>query len=210
MNETSTRVLIVDDHRMFADSLIRLLVDEDDLHVVGYASTIAEALRVAKVAHPDVVLLDFRLPDGDAPECVAHLRALVPDTRVLIMTGLNDDMTMRAASDVGCPVVTKDRAAAELIAALRLVAQGASDLAQDTRAALPRSARDRRGSVLTNRERDLLVELARGHSTAEIAKELHISPTTVRNHIQRMLAKLGAHSRLEAVAIAIEQGIITR
>jgi len=119
-------------------------------------------------------------------------------------------MTMRAASDVGCPVVTKDRAAAELIAALRLVAQGASDLAQDTRAALPRSARDRRGSVLTNRERDLLVELARGHSTAEIAKELHISPTTVRNHIQRMLAKLGAHSRLEAVAIAIEQGIITR
>ena len=206
-NKPPTRVLIVDDHRMFADSLVRLLDDEADLDVVGRASTIGETIPIARATHPDVVLLDFRLPDGEAPECVGLLRRAAPKPRVLIMTGLNDDITMRAARAAGCPVVTKDRAAGDLIAALRVVANGSSDVAESSSSSFPTA---RRAAQLTSREHDLLVELARGRSTVEIARVLNISPTTVRNHVQRMLPKLGAHSRLEAVAIATEQGIISR
>src|SRR5438552_14966038 len=86
-----TRVLIVDDHRMFVDSLVRLLSDETDLVVVGVANTIAEAIQTAEAHGPDVVLLDYRLPDGDAPACIAQLRGVAPDARVLVMTGLGDD-----------------------------------------------------------------------------------------------------------------------
>ena len=207
--ETHTRVLIVDDHRMFADSLVRLLDDEADLEVVGLACTIDEAVRAAVRTRPDVVLLDFRLPDGDAPECLARLNGVAPNTQALIMTGLDDDATMRAARDSGCHVVTKNRGAGDLIAALRVVASGAAP--PDDRGRARRSPRDATSTrLLSDRECDLLTELARGLSTAEIAETLHISPTTVRNHVQRILTKLGAHSRLEAVAIAIKKGIIAR
>ena len=89
----ATRVLIVDDHRMFADSLVRLLSDETDLVVIGVADTITEAIRSARTHDPDVVLLDYRLPDGDAPACIAQLRDVAPDARVLVMTGLGDEAT---------------------------------------------------------------------------------------------------------------------
>ena len=205
-SDTATRVIIVDDHRMFADSLVRLLNDEPDLRVVGLASSIADAVRATRSLQPDVVLLDFRLPDGDAPECVARLREVMPAARVLIMTGLNDQATMSAARNAGCPVLTKDRAAADLIAALRAVAADSTDLGD---AELPgRTEGEAHLPLLTDRERALLAELAHGLSTREIADVLHISPTTVRNHVQRILAKLDAHSRLEAVAVAIQKGII--
>jgi DNA-binding NarL/FixJ family response regulator len=205
----ATRVLIVDDHRMFVDSLVRLLEDETDLAVVGVASTIAEALRSVRRQRPDVVLLDYRLPDGDAPACIAELRDLAPDARVLVMTGLGDDATLAAAREAGCAgVVTKDKAAQDLVEGLRAVAAGQSMMSA---VAAPRTATgDRRVADpgLTAREREVLEELAAGKSTAAIATSLHISPVTVRNHVQRILAKLDARSRLEAVALAIRAGII--
>jgi len=201
-----TRVLIVDDHRMFADSLVRLLDDEADFEVVAVTHSIADAIRAANSTRPDVVLLDFRLPDGDAPACIARLNETTPHAQVLIMTGLDDDATLRTARASGCVVVTKDRAAAELIAALRLVANPDGNSYLTTRVDVTRTGQP----ALSPRELHLLKELARGLSTTEIAQAMHISPTTVRNHIQRILAKLGAHSRLEAVAIARQQGIIDR
>ena len=191
---------------MFADSLVRLLDDEPDLEVVGVASTIATAIDASSETHPDVVLLDFRLPDGDAPSCIARLKAVSPGTQVLIMTGLDDEATLRAAREAGCQVVTKNRAASELIRALRGLT--------DSRAGHEDSGlfgqNPPAAQLLSKRERELMVELARGRSTADIAADLHISATTVRNHVQRILAKLGAHSRLEAVAIAVQKGIIDR
>jgi len=212
VNDTSTpvtRVLIVDDHRMFADSLVRLLDDEPDLEVVGLAGNMADAIRAASSTRPDVALIDFRLPDGDAPECFVRLSKISPDTRALIVTGLNDDGTMRAARNAGCLVVTKDRAAAELVGALRAVAAGASADLEDA-SLLPFRPGPAPMALVSDREHDVLERLAQGLSTAQMADALGISQTTVRNHVQRVLAKLGAHSRLEAVAIAIHKGIIAR
>ena len=203
------RVLIVDDHRMFVDSLVRLLGDEADLIVVAVAHTIADGLLAARTHRPDVVLLDYRLPDGDAPACIRQLRTVAPDTRVLVMTGLGDEATLAAAREAGSAgVVTKDRAARDLVEAARTVASGAL---LDEAGGAERSARKDQPSLnrsLSSREREVLEHLAAGHTTEDVAEALHISSVTVRNHVQRLLAKLGAHSRLEAVAIAIEAGII--
>ena len=204
-----TRLLIVDDHRMFVDSLVRLLDEEPDLGVVGFSYTIADAIRTIGTLRPDVVLLDYRVPDGDAPECIAQLREAAPSTRVLVMTGLTDEATLDAARKAGSHgIVTKDRAAQDLVESIRAVAAGGVVTQAATRSprrASPRVAADR---PLSAREREVLVELAAGRSTEEIASLLAISTVTVRNHIQRILPKLGAHSRLEAVALAIEAGVI--
>jgi len=200
--------MIVDDHRMFADSLIRLLEDQPDFVAVGIAGSVAEATRLAGSLLPDVVLLDYRLPDGDAPACIARLRQDAPDARVLVMTGLTDAETMRAARSAGCAgIVTKDRAAHDLVAALRAVVSGEPLAA--TAAAAPAETRPSRSPPLSTREREVVSQLAAGQSTEEIAETLFISPVTVRNHVQRILAKLGARSRLEAVAIATREGIVS-
>jgi len=203
-----TRVLIVDDHRMFADSLVRVLDDEADLVVVDVATSIAEAIHAVGTYRPDVVLLDYRLSDGDAPACIAELRDIAPDTRVLVMTGLGDEATLAAARNAGCAgVVTKDRAARDLVDGLRAIASGmsidGSERSNHGTAGAPDIA-----SVLSDREREVLEQLAAGQSTEDIAGSLHISVVTVRNHIQHVLGKLGARSRLEAVALGIQAGII--
>ena len=206
----TTRVLIVDDHRMFVDSLVRLLEDEVDLDVVAVASSIAEAIHGVRVHAPEVVLLDYRLPDGDAPACIAQLRMMAPDVRVLVMTGLGDDATLAAARDAGCAgVLTKDRAARDLVEGIRAVAAGEPMAVPGTSPhADARSDRRLVDPGLTPREREVLEELAAGKSTDNIAASLHISPVTVRNHVQRILPKLGARSRLEAVAFGMRLGII--
>ena len=194
---------------MFVDSLVRLLSDEPDLVVVGLAGTLAQGIRSAQEHDPDVVLLDFRLPDGDAPAGIAQLRDVTPNARVLIMTGLSDDATLTAARNAGCAgVLTKDRAARDLVEAVRSVASGApiadADRAAQNPSALPAAS----SQTLSSREREVPEQLAAGRSTEAIATALHISIVTVRNHIQHLMAKLGARSRLEAVALAIEAGII--
>ena len=204
-----TRVVIVDDHQMFVDSLVRLLSDESDLVVVAVAHTVADGVQAARMHRPDVVLLDYRLPDGDAPACIAQLRDVAPYAQVLVMTGLGDEATLAAARNAGsASVITKNRAARDLVAAVRAVASGPTNTQAD---GAKRSAPRDRHSVtrgLSSREREVLEQLAAGRTTEDVAQALHISSVTVRNHIQRLLAKLGAHSRLEAVAIGIEAGII--
>ena len=187
-----TRVLIVDDHRMFVDSLVRLLGDQTDLVVVDVANSVAEAVRAVDRHDPDVVLLDYRLPDGDAPACIAELDRLPSQARVLVMTGLGDEATLASAREAGCAgVVTKDRAARDLLEALRAVASGASLADPVTPRATPRRQPLSPGSALSAREREVLALLAAGQSTEGIAGALHISPVTVRNHVQRILSEVG-------------------
>ena len=205
---TSIKVLIVDDHRMFVDSLVRLLSDQPDLLVIGLAYTIEEAVRQVRAHRPDVVLLDYRLPDGDAPACIAQLKVAAPDSLVLVMTGLGDEATLAAARAAGCHgVVTKDRAAQDLVEGIRALASGVALTEPEPSAPRPGKKLPTEGA-LSSREREVLTHLAAGQSTADIADALGISATTVRNHIQRILPKLGAHSRLEAVALGIQAGII--
>ena len=119
------RVLVVDDHRMFAESLTRLLGDEDDIEVAGIAASVEEAETAARRYCPDVVLLDYWLPDGEGAAAVEAVRRGSPDARIVMMSASGEDSLLGVALDVGCSsFVTKDRTAQELVDAVRVVGAG--------------------------------------------------------------------------------------
>jgi DNA-binding NarL/FixJ family response regulator len=210
------RVLVLDDHVMFAESLSRVLRDEPDIEVVGVTGRLEDALVVAEREQPDVVLVDFLLPDCDLGKAATRLRDVVPGVKLLVVTAYNDDTVLQAALGAQCDgFVTKDRAARDVVHAMRSIREGhrlvSLDLVTrawpspgDRRRAAPAPTVDR----LTPREYDVLVLLAGDRSSSEIAAYLGLSVNTVRNHLQRLFGKLGAHSRAEAVAIATELGLL--
>jgi DNA-binding NarL/FixJ family response regulator len=206
------RVLIVDDHQLFADGLEHLLGLDPDFEVVATANTIERAVAAAAEHRPDIALVDFLLPDGDGAAALKALRQTVPETKLVVVTALNDDATFVAVLDTGCDAfVTKDRAADELVGAMRAVSRGETVFPPDMLVRTLPSMRLRRTTrdSMTRREMQVLSLLAEGASTAQIADRLCISTNTVRNHVQNLLGKLGAKSRLEAVAIASRRGLVS-
>ncbi len=200
---TVIRVLVVDDHRMFAESLVRVLDDEPDIEVTGIAVSAADANAQVEQHHPDVCVLDYQLPDQDGASAVSALRGKAPDLRVVMLTGLAQMHTARAAVDAGCNgFVTKDRAAHDLVNAVRAAHAGVELPLQS----FPEPAGDRFG--LTPREHEVLRLLAEGSSTEEIMSRLFVSRNTVRTHVQKVIGKVGAHSKLEAVAIARRESLV--
>jgi DNA-binding NarL/FixJ family response regulator len=206
------RVLLIDDHQMFADSLARLLSDESGIEVVGVRSTGAAGVALAAALKPTVVLVDYRLPDLDGVAVTTWIKAQDPDTYVVMLTGSADDDVLLNAIEAGCSgYLTKDRAAAEVVQAVRLAAAGEATISPGELARLlPQLRRGQHslGSDLTAREREILALLAAGTSNSAIAATLHLSVNTVRNYVQSILTKLGAHSKLEAVAIGVRTGLI--
>ena len=205
-------VLIVDDHRMFGESLARLLSDEDGITVLGVATTGGEAAKAIEQLHPRVVLMDYKLPDQDGVTVAAEIKRRDPGVMIVMLTGLGDDRVLLAAIEAGCSgFLTKDRAAAEVADAVRAAAAGEALISPALLARLlPKLNRTHReiGADLTEREREILGLLARGMSNRIIAAELFLSLNTIRNHIQSILRKLGSHSKLEAVATAVREGVI--
>ena len=205
-------VAIVDDHLMFAESLARLLADEPDLRVVGVAGDADEAMALVADTHARVVLLDYQLPGRDGVAVARDIKAAHPQCMVVMLTGTGDDRVLLAAIDAGCSgFITKDRAALEVASAVRTAAAGEALISPAQLARLlPKLSRTHRavGADLTERERELLARLARGGTNKAIAEELHLSVNTVRNYVQSVLTKLGAHSKLEAVSTAVREGII--
>ena len=210
--ETTVRVLVVDDHRMFAESLARLLGDEDGIEVIGVAASSEEGVGAVQRLKPDVVLVDYRMPDRDGVETAATIKELDPSCMVVMLTGSEDDRVLLGAIDAGCSgFLTKDRAAGEVARAVRAAASGEALISPAQLARLlPRlsSKKTEVGTDLTRRELELLTHLARGSSNKAIAADLHLSLNTVRNYVQSVLTKLDAHSKLEAVATAVREGII--
>lgn len=206
----AVRVFLLDDHQMFAASIERVLADEPDVRVVGRAATLHDAIDALVRTPVDVILVDYTLPDGDGPVSIGSLRREVPGAKVVVLTGLRDEAAVAAALEAGCHgYITKDRQPAELVGAIHSVMSGStavsSDLLSGTVVRLRQSQADQ---AITRREREVLALLADGVSNARIAAQLHISVNTVRNHVQRLLTKLDAHSRLEAVAIAVKRGLL--
>ena len=205
-------VLIVDDHRMFSESLARLLEDEEGITVLGVAATGANAIDMVNRLHPNVVLMDYQLPDRDGVTVTAEIRRQNPTAMVVMLTGSTEDRVLLAAIDAGCSgFLTKDRAAAEVVHAVRAAAVGEALISPALLARLlPKLNRTQRslGEDLSDREREILGFLARGMTNKLIAAELFLSVNTIRNHVQSVLAKLGAHSKLEAVSTAVREGII--
>lgn len=210
--EGATRVLVVDDHDLVAETLRRALAVEPDFVVVGCAASVSTAVQEARELQPDVVVMDFRLPDGTGAEATALVKAECPETEVVMLTGQSNGATLAQALEAGCSgFVAKAGRFDELIDTIRAVVRGEVRVPRSLIEDLALHLRPRRpslGSDLTAREQEVLALLAAGRSTAQMVDELIVSVHTVRNHVRNILAKLQATSRLEAVAVATRLGLI--
>ncbi len=208
------RVVVIDDHEMFADSLARVLTQVDDIDVLAIAQTGEDGFTASRRHQPDVAVVDYHLPDGDGVTLATRIRTASPETQIVILTALADERIALAAIEAGCAgFLTKDKAVDELVLAVRTVHAGESYVPQSMLSELlPRLRSSYRGvgTDLTKREREVLQLLAEGNSNEAVASELVVSKHTVRNHVQNILGKLKAHSRLEAVAIAVREGLVSR
>ena len=207
-----TRVLIVEDHRVVAEGLAALINDQADMSVVGNVGTVAECVAAATELNPDVVLLDFRLPDGMGPDAAAAIRSIRPASKMIFLTREDTEAARFAAVQSGASAfLHKSRAAAEVVAAIRDVARGKMLITPRTIATLlaKRKAIEAQLERLTPREKEVLRLMAEGFPSRAIAAELGISYTTVRTHIRGLGSKLAVHSKLEAVVKARELGLIS-
>lgn len=205
------RVVLCDDHQVLLDAMSTLLGALPDIDVVGTATTIGALILLVEAVRPDVVLLDQDLPDATGLSAVPQVVEM--GSKVVMLTSFMDDAVVGTALHAGAKGFVQKHAGADAVAeAVRLVAAGHAAVAPDilAQALSGLSGRDRTGVSLTEREHELLSLLALGRSNIEIAEALHLSPNTVRNHLARIYVKLSAQSRLEAVAIAVREGLIRR
>jgi DNA-binding NarL/FixJ family response regulator len=209
---TPIRVLIVDDHDVFASSLAQVLGLEPDLLALGTASSIAQARTMIPSTLPDVVLMDHRLPDGDGVEAIAELHELRSSTKFVVLTASTADHVLVTAIESGATgFLSKSRSLDEVRSAVRAAHSGEAVISPEMLARLlPRLNRRREpGRVeLTERELEVLALLSEGLTNTDIAKRMVVSVHTVRNHVANLSAKLGAHSKLEALSIAIRRGLL--
>jgi DNA-binding NarL/FixJ family response regulator len=210
------RVLLVDDHQLLTGSLAQILEREDDIEVVGTAGTVADARDAAR-ERVDVVLMDYRLPDGTGAEAARAIKARWPSARVVMLTALNDDETVLESIQAGADgYLTKDRAVDEVVGAVRAANAGETllprsvivGIAQRVAAARDRGVERRQVEPLTPRELEVLRALTEGLSTSEISERLFIAPNTLRTHVQNIMGKLHVHSKLEAVAFALRHRLV--
>jgi len=209
--EAQIRVLIIEDHRMFAQALRAALDATDDIAVADAATTASEGLEAARRSEADVVLMDYRLPDGDGVETARTLKAEHAGTKVVMLTASASDDVLRQAIAAGCSgYLTKDQSVDQLLLAVRAAHRGDALISPELLGRLVNRDDDRTrpGADLTGREVEVLRLVAQGLSNAAIAGRLGIRLATVRNHVQSLIGKLYAHSKLEAVAVAVRAGII--
>ncbi|QSB22370.1 response regulator [Curtobacterium sp. 24E2] len=215
-----TRVMVVDDQQMFRMGLRAILQAQDDVEVVGEAANGAEAVVAAIRLQPDVILMDVRMPELDGIEATRRITAAPTDrpVRVVMLTTFDiDDYVFDALRAGASGFLLKDASADELVAAVRTVAAGEALLAPrvtrhlvEAFVAGPVTAAGRPEvlDVLTDRERDVFLLMARGRSNGEIAGDLFIAEQTVKTHVGRVLAKLQLRDRVHAVVLAYEAGLV--
>jgi DNA-binding NarL/FixJ family response regulator len=206
------RLVLVEDHDMVAEAIGLALGQVAGIEIAARCRSIAAALADTRRIQPDVVVLDRRLPDGDGIAAIGQLAEAAPDARVLVLTG---EATASVAAQVvaagGAGLVGKTSRLADLAAAVRQVAAGEPAFGPGLLAGLLDRLTGRAGAPgtpLTSRERETLVLLGDGASTEQISERLGVARNTARNHVQRVLEKLGARSKLEAVAIARREGLL--
>jgi DNA-binding NarL/FixJ family response regulator len=202
------RVLVVEDHRMFAEALGAMLAAQEDIEVVGTASSLATGVADALRLRPSVVLMDYRLPDGEGTAAARAIRDANPQTSVLLVTAHAEESLLREALRAGCSgILTKGRSIHELVGAVRRAAEGQTVV---SRSAVDRVVQwsDGGAALLSARQVEVLRLLAEGLDAAGIADRLGISVVTARNHLQSCNRRLGVHSKAQAVSEAIRRGIV--
>jgi DNA-binding NarL/FixJ family response regulator len=208
------RVMIVDDERLFAELLRVAMRGADDIDVVAVAHDVRTATSLLAEVRPDVVLADYHLPDGTGADLARTVRASLPQTAIVVLTGDPSAATLADVARSGAAGhLTKERGFGDVVGAVRAAAAGDVLFSSSELQRLLLSERTAPVSAsnepLTPRELEVLYLLASGASTAAAAASLGISTATLRAHVQAVLRKLGAHSRLEAVAEAARLGLVT-
>jgi DNA-binding NarL/FixJ family response regulator len=213
------RLLLADDQPLLRTGFRMVLGAEADLDIVGEASDGAEAVDLARRLLPDVVLMDIRMPRLDGVGATKAIVAARLPVRVLILTTFDLDEYVVGALRAGASgFLAKDVPAEDLVTAIRTVAAGEAVVAPRILKRLldqfadslpdPNATAPRELGVLTEREREVLVQVARGMSNAEIAQELSVSETTIKTHVGHVLTKLGLRDRVQAVVLAYESGLV--
>jgi DNA-binding NarL/FixJ family response regulator len=206
------RVLLADDQDLVRAGLRSLLTAYADLDVVGEAAEGAEAVAMALRLRPDVVVMDLRMPGRDGIEATDELRRVAPGVRVLVLTTFDDDELVHAALRAGASgFLLKDAPVEQLAYGIRCVHSGEALVSPSvTRRLLDRLVppASRPMPPLTERERAVLIQLARGLSNRELAAEFHLSEATVKTHVSSLLTKLDLRDRLQAVVLAYESGLV--
>lgn len=206
------RVLLVDDHRLVAEAVKHVLGAQDDMSVIGVVGSVTELARFAE--RPDVVLMDYLLTDGTGAEGTRLAKARWPRTKVVMVSGIDDPETILETVQAGADgYLTKGGPLREVASAVRSVHAGQILLPPEVMAQIAARLHEARREAplpapLTARELEVLRHLGAGHSGRTIAAELNVSAETVRTHVQAVRRKLGAKSRLEAVAIGLRRRLI--
>jgi DNA-binding NarL/FixJ family response regulator len=215
-----TRILIVDDDALVRAGLTMILQSADDLEVVGEARDGSEVIEAVQRHRPDVVLMDIRMPQMDGLAATAALQLTAGPPRVIVLTTFDlDDFVFRALQAGAAGFLLKDTPPRELIAAVRVVAAGEAMLSPgvtrrliDHFATDPRAERGRLASAkltgLTDREREVLAEVAKGRSNNDIGRALYMSEATVKAHVSRLLVKLQVANRVQVAILAHEAGLL--
>jgi len=205
------RLLIADDHSVVRQGLRMFLALDADLEVVGEAADGAEALRLTRQLHPDVVLMDLLMPVMDGIAATAAIRSETHETEVLALTSVLEDGAVTGAVRAGAiGYLLKDTQADELCRAIKAAAAGQVQLSPQAAARLMREVRAPESpEALTERETEVLRLLARGKANKEIGAALYIGEKTVKTHVSNILAKLGVQSRTQAALYAVQFGLVS-
>lgn len=213
MNQSDTiEVLLVDDHAVVRSGLGAFLMAFDDLELVAEANSGEDAVAICNRFHPDVVLMDLKMPGMGGVEATRRIREHWPDIQVVALTSFKDKELVQTAMEAGAiGYLLKNVSADDLAEAVRAASKGEPTLAPEAAQALIQSTRKTPeiGFDLTDREREVLALMAEGMSNPEIADELMVSRSTVKFHVSNILSKLGADSRTEAVALALQHDLLS-
>jgi len=205
-NGGAIRILTVDDHPIVRAGLVNVLSKQPDLSVIAQASTGQEGLEQFRAHRPDVTLMDLRLPDMSGVDTTIAIRSEFPDARIVALTTFEGDVDIQRAFAAGAKAyVLKTMPPKDLIEIIRDVHAGKKRVPPEVASLLAEHIAD---DALTQREREVLMQVAVGHRNRDIADELKISEDTVKTHLKHIIDKLGARDRTEAVTIAVRRGII--
>jgi DNA-binding NarL/FixJ family response regulator len=211
------KIVIVDDHVLFREGLAAIIGSEPDVEIIGQAGTVQEAIELVKISKPDMVLMDFGLPDGTGAEATRAILQEHPKCKVVFLTMSEEDDDLLAAIRSGAKgYLLKNMQPAKLVSSLRSVQKGESALSRSmTLRLMEELARTKEPSqisdpTLTRRELEVLQELALGKSNLEIAKDLFISENTVKYHVHSILEKLNLSDRRDVAIYAREHGLLKR